>query len=143
MFHAHSLTARIGVAIVTGLLIGAIIQISLQMFGATYPDTFGYGLWLFYVLLSLTIALMGLFTRHPIFGFRMYWWMRGTVLGVAYHLLLVLLAYDIIASFMTLPAVSWFGLTNPFWMLIDGAVAGMLIAGVTTKLIGEGNLPLK
>lgn len=136
MFHRHSMAGRVAVAVGVGFVIGGLVNLFLVSSGVNYTTTFSYGLWLFYILMSLTIAVMGIFIRHPIFRFPMRWWMRGAVIGAIYHLLLVLLAYDIVMEMMQLPIVTWLGLTSPFWVLLDGIVIGMIVGGVTTKVVG-------
>lgn len=143
MFQKHSLTGRIATAKTIGFVMGGVIFFLMLALGATYGTMFGLGLWLFYMLMSITIGFIGLFNQHPIFNFRMHWWMRGAVIGVAYHLMLVLIAYTEISSMFTLPAFAWTGLASPFWILLDGAILGIITAGLTTKYIGEGEMPLK
>ncbi len=142
MMQQHSVAGRVVTTKLIGFIVGGIAFFGLPALGAELSLTFLLGLWAFYMLMSVNIGLMGIFTKHPILGFRMYYWLRGPLLGTAYHLMLVLLAYNEIASIMTLPAFAWFGLSSPFWILIDGAILGLIIAWVATKFVGEGNLPI-
>lgn len=143
MFQRHSLTGRLAMTKLIGFFLGGFLFFLLPALGATYGTMFGLGLWLIYILMSITIGFVGLYTHHPLLGFRMPAWMRGAAIGAGYHLAIILLAYETIQSIVTLPAFAWMGLTSPFWMLLDGAVIGIVIATLTTKYIGEGEMPLE
>lgn len=143
MFQRHSLAGRLAMTKLIGFFVGGFLFFLLPALGATYGTMFGIGLWLMYMLMSVMIGFLGLYTHHPLLGFKMPACLRGAVIGVTYHLAIILLAYGTMQSVVTLPAFAWMGLTSPFWTLIDGAIIGMIIATLTTKYIGEGEMPLE
>lgn len=143
MFQRHSVTVRIGIGKTIGFVVGLIVFFTLPATGAEVSTMFLFGLWFTYIMMGAMIGLMGIMTEHPVLKFKMPFWVRGAVVGIGFHLLVVLLAYDSIAAMMDIPFIAWFGVRSPFWMLIDGAVLGIIMSYVATKVSGEGNLPLK
>lgn len=84
------------------------------------------------VLIGLMIAFAGAFTRHPLFGFRLFPWMRGTLAGMAVSLPLA-------AGAMSCPGVPDMSLWTVFGLtLLSGAVYGIIIDVVATRVGGEG-----
>jgi len=105
---------------------------------------FGLGTLLVFVLMGLTLGLVGIFDRHPVFGFPMRWWIRGAVAGFLFTLMYILLSHDSLEVIMQSNIVSWTGLSSPFWTLIDGVIIGLFMGYMETKFAGQGsNLPLK
>ncbi|MFC1614985.1 hypothetical protein ACFL22_00300 [Patescibacteria group bacterium] len=144
MFKINSITGRIFVGTLIGLAIGIITMAISPTFGFPIFSTFGFGTLMLFVMMGLTLGLVGMFDRHPIFGYKMRWWIRGTVAGFLFTLIYILLGYDSIEVIMKSNIVSWTGLSSPFWALIDGVVLGLFMAWMETKIAGEGsNLPLK
>jgi hypothetical protein len=95
-------------------------------------------------MMGAMIGLVGMFTQHPLFpSIKMRWWLRGPSFGVFFFLILVLLAKDSLLPLMSLDIVIWMGLTSPYWVLLDGAFLGGLMGYLTTKICGEGNLPIQ
>jgi hypothetical protein len=142
MFQLHSIAGRILIGKSVGFLVGLLSFFFLPNLGMEHELLFRLGLWVFYALFGVTIGLAGVLTVHP-FGFRLYFWMRGAVLGTVFHLMLVLLAYDAMMSIMLHPAFAWLPLTSPFWIVLDGAILGMIMAALATKIVGEGALPVR
>jgi amino acid transporter len=95
-------------------------------------------------MMSVMIGFFGIFTHHPLFtSWKLNWWTRGPLIGILFFLILVLLAKDELGPFMSLDIVAWTGLTSPYWAILDGAILGGFIGYITTKICGEGNLPLE
>jgi hypothetical protein len=144
MIHKHSLSGRIITSLITGFVIGGIVHYTLAYWGARFDTYFTIGLWLFYLPMSMTIALMGMLSHHPIFGFPISWWLRGFVIGTIYHLLLVMLSYGAMYQITIMPKAAAFGLISPGNIIVYGAFIGMIISGIVTKINGEGErLPIE
>jgi hypothetical protein len=144
MFNKHSITGRIFVGEMTGFIIGVLALILLPLISVETSLEFRIGFLLLIVIMGAMIGFIGMFTRHPLFPIiTMSWWLRGPSVGILFFLVLILLAKDSLLPFMSLDIVTWMGLTSPYWALIDGAILGGLIGFITTKICGEGNLPLK
>jgi hypothetical protein len=144
MVHKHSLSGRIITSLIVGFLVGGLIHYTLMAWGAHFDMYFTVGMWLFYLPMSMTIALMGMLSHHPVFGFPISWWLRGFVIGTIYHLLLVLLSYGAMYQITTLPKAIAIGLISPGNIIVYGAFIGMLISGIVTKINGEGEkLPIQ
>jgi hypothetical protein len=144
MFSTHSITGRIVVGKITGFTIGTLALVLLPLISIDTSLEFRIGFLLLMVMMGAMIGLVGIFTQHPLFPFiAMPWWLRGPSIGILFFLILVLLAKDSLLSLMSLDIVMWMGLTSPYWALIDGAILGGLMGYLTTKICGEGNLPIK
>jgi len=81
------------------------------------------------MLIGFVVFLAGAFKRHPIFGFRCFPFLRGTMMGVLVSLVNAI-------GILTVPGEQmWFG----FWATITaGAIYGAIIDLVATKFAGEG-----
>ena len=144
MFKTNSIAGRLAVSKTLGLVVGLLAVLSLPLIPVETTLEFKIGVILLVMLMSVTIGLFGIFTHHPMFPkWKMPWWFRGSLVGVTYMLMLVLLAKDAIEPFMSINIVVSMGLTSPYWALIDGAIIGAFIGYVTTRLCGEGDLPIK
>lgn len=144
MFQKHSIAGRVVVSKLIGFIIGGFVLLLLPLVPVATSFEFKIGFVLLIVMMSVVIGFFGIFTYHPIFtSWRMRWWFRGPLVGVVFFLILVLLAKDALIPFMSLDIVTWIGLTSPYWALLDGALLGGLVGYITTKVCGEGDLPVR
>lgn len=144
MFKKHSLAGRLAVSKTLGFIIAGLVLLLLPIIPVETTLEFKLGFMLLIMMMSVMIGFAGVFAHHPLFtSFRMHWWVRGPVIGVLFFLILVLLAKDELGPFMSLDIVTWTGLTSPYWALLDGAFLGGLIGYITTKVSGEGHLPIE
>jgi len=144
MFKIHSVTGRMFIGVSIGAVIGVLSIALLPMFGFPLFSMFGFGTLITFVMMGFTLGLVGMFDRHPILGFKMRWWIRGTVAGFIFTLMYILLGYDSLNIIMQSNLVSWMGFSSPFWALIDGTVIGLIMGYAETKIAGEGSaLPLE
>lgn len=143
MFSIHSLTGRLAVAKTAGFILGTIAFFGLPAVGSEASTLFHLGIWLMTTLMGVTIGFIGIFDRHSVFRFRLPFYVRGAVVGASFFLLLPLLAMDEMQAFMQLEVVQWFGLSSPWWVVLEGAFWGVVVAGVTTAAGGEGEIALR
>jgi len=72
----------------------------------------------------------------------MPWWFRSLLIGAWMNFLLVLIAH----SEITAAAEAFFGpgspWSSPHWLLAEGAMIGLVIGYLCTKLGGEGRATL-
>lgn len=137
----HTVTNRLIIGKSLGFLIGAIAFFMMPVFGLDLDIKFRLGVWLIYTLIGVLTAFFGIMDRHPILNFRMSPWFRGMVAGLSIHLVLVLVAYDQLASILS--TLNFMGMLSPWWVLVDGMVVGIILSIVETYFAGEGDLPLK
>lgn len=137
----HSVMNRIIIGKTMGFVAGLLVFLLLPVLGVTLDLKFGLGLIVFYVVLGVLTAFMGTMDHHPIFKFPLPWWLRGLLMGLTMHVMLVLLAYDQIGAIAQ--SLNLFGMVSPWWALLDGAILGVLMAFVETKWAGEGKLPME
>ncbi|MAJ97012.1 MAG: hypothetical protein CMI56_00150 [Parcubacteria group bacterium] len=143
MFKIHSIAGRMFIGIIIGLVVGILAIVMLPTLGFSLFSMFGFGTLLVFILMGLTLGLVGMFDRHPVFGFSMRWWIRGAVAGFLFTLMYILLGYSSLEVVMASNLVSWMGFSSPFWALIDGILIGLFMGWMETKFAGEGSsLPL-
>ena len=144
MFQIKSVTGRIFIGKMIGLVIGIIVLLVLPTIGFAPFSLFGLGTLLMFVIMGAMIGFAGQFDRHPAFNFKMPWWVRGSSIGFMFMLMYILLAYPSIEIVIQSNLVSWIGLSSPFWTLLDGIIIGMIMGLLETKIAGEGSdLPLR
>jgi len=144
MFKIHSVTGRMFIGVMVGVVVGILSIAVLPMFGFPIFSMFGFGTLMIFVMMGFTLGLVGMFDSHPILGFKMRWWVRGAVAGFIFTLMYILLSYESINIVMKSNLVAWMGLESPFWVLIDGTTIGLVMGYLETKFAGEGSaLPLQ
>lgn len=144
MFKVQSISGRIAIGKLIGLLVGVIVMLALPAFDMEILSMFGLGTLLMFVLMGVMTGFMGIIDRHPMFDFSMPWYFRGPMVGVSFMLMYVLFTYSSLDLIMQSSLVSWMGPESPFWALLDGLFIGGLMGGIETKFAGEGeDLPVK
>jgi len=133
---------RVAIGKTIGLIVGLIVMLVLPLFGYPGFGSTGFGILLMFILMGAMIGFLGQYDRHPVFDFKMSWWMRGGLVGISFMFMFVLLSYDSLEIVMKSTLISWTGLSSPFWALIDGVIVGMIMGFCETKMAGEGELPL-
>lgn len=138
MFQNPSLVTRIAIGKGLGFIFGTIGFFLLPYLLPEVSLMFRWGILLWYVTLGAFIGMFGVFTHHPVLGLPFPWWIRSSYLGAWMNFLLVLFTYDE----MSLIMITIFGengfLSSPFWFILDGAIAGLIIGYFATKFGGEG-----
>lgn len=137
----HSLTNRLIVGVLIGFITGGIVFFGSPFFGITFNYHFGFGLWIFYVLMGMLTGFLGLFNHHPILKFPTPFWLRGIVIGTLMHLMLLFLAY--VQIYQIVNSITFLNFQSPYWILLDGVILGIFMSWLEAKLAGEGKLPLK
>jgi hypothetical protein len=138
MFHIHSVAGRIAIGIMIGLLVGLLYTLLMPSLDLPMFSMFSFGTVLMFGLMGITTGFIGLFDRHPVFAFKMNWWIRGVIVGCAFMLMYVLLTFDVYEGIMRSSLISWSGLTSPFWIVLDGIAVGLVMSFFETQLAGEG-----
>lgn len=143
MFKMKSVTGRIVIGKIIGLVVGVIVMLLLPSFDMEIFSMFGLGTLMMFVLMGAVTGFMGIFDRHPALKFKMSWYVGGPLVGLFFMLMYVLFTYETLEMVMKSDLVSWMGLESPFWALLDGLFIGGLMGFVETKLAGEGeDLPI-
>jgi len=143
MFKIHSVTGRMFIGIIIGLAYSLLIMVVAPFFNISLTNIFGLGGVMLFVMMGFTIGLVGIFDNHPIFGFKMHWWLRGLVAGLIFGLMYVFTGYASLNDIIQSSIMASLGFSSPFWALTDFILAGLIMAWFETKLAGEGSkLPL-
>ena len=138
MFNKASLTARIAIGKSLGLLFGLIGFICLPYFLPDASSLLRWGILFWYITLGAIVGVFGVYTYHPIVKFSLPWWLRGALMGGWMNFVLVFFAYDEMQRMM----ITVFGqnslFSSPFWFALEGAIIGLIIDFIATKVSGEG-----
>ena len=143
MFKNPSLMTRIAIGKLIGLIVGLIGFITLPWFWPEADWMIRWGVLLWYTTLGAIIGVYGVFTWHPILHLPLPWWFRAPLIGAWMNFVLTFFAYEAIETML----VSIFGvdglLTSPFWIVLEGALVGLLIGYFATRFGGEGKETLE
>jgi hypothetical protein len=138
MFKNPSLIMRITYGKTLGFVLAGATFLLLPNFFSDLSIAMKWGFVLYYTIIGAMIGLAGVFTTVPILGISMPWWFRGLWIGGWMDFILMLFIYDEVGAML----VSLFGangfLTSPLWMILDGALFGLLVDFICTKFAGEG-----
>ncbi len=143
MFSKPSLMTRIVVGKIVGAVIGLAGFLMLPLFWPEADWLIRWGVLLWYTTVGAIIGVMGVYTRHPLLNFPMPWWLRAPGLGAWMNFVLVFFTYEKMETIL----VSMFGVesawTSPFWFVLEGALVGLIIGFLATRLGGEGEAALR
>jgi len=135
LFNKPSLTTRVAVGKLIGSVFGLAGLILLPLFIPEASWKLRIGILLWYSTVGAMIGLIGVFTTHPVLHLPLPWWARAPIVGAWMNFVLSLFAYDI---FKTMFA-TWPGTGSPFfWLTLEGAIVGLVIGYLATRLGGEG-----
>lgn len=129
------LMKRIALGKTIGFAIGAIMWGYLSYL--TDIDTaFIFWILLWCSITGVLIGAMWIMHKHPLFGFKMWWLLRGSLIGAMMFGTLSLVSYDMISQVMEVFYIGYF--KSPYWIMIDGAILGAVIDYFATKYYGQG-----
>lgn len=133
-----SLTMRVAVAKLVGAAIGLFLFFLAPLVLDAPDPLLRWGLLFWYVTLGAIVGVFGIYDRHPVLKVPMPWYVRAPLVGGWMNLLLVMLAHDRMASLMVAAVGEGSPLASPFWLVLEGALAGLVIGGIATRYGGEG-----
>ena len=131
-----SLTWRIGIGKLVGLLIGVTAYFLLPWFTGQTDALLQWGFLLWYATMGAFIGVFGVYNWHPILQLPMPWWLRAPLIGGWMNFVLMLLMYDRLADIM-----ARFGsdlVRSPGWFVVEGMLLGAFIGWLATRFAGEG-----
>lgn len=133
-----SFVKRLGLAKLFGFIVGMLAFIFISLLWPDETLMFRIGFLFWYLTLGAVIGLFGVLDFHPALKLRMPFWVRGPWVGAWFNFVLVFLLHD-----KLLQPFALFGISlNPFWLVLEGAVVGLLIDWLATKFGGEGKVLL-
>ena len=138
MFGNPSLMTRIAIGKGIGFLFGLTGFILLPYFLPDAGWLLRWGILLWYITLGAIIGVFGVFTYHPILRLPFPWWFRSTIVGAWMNFVLTFFAYDDMQMMMNAVFGANGAISSPFWFVLEGALAGLLIGYFATRFGGEG-----
>ena len=143
MFENPSLITRIGIAKGAGLAFGLIGFFLLPYYMPDVSLFIRWGVLLWYTTFGAIIGVFGVITWHPVLKLPMPWWFRAPLVGGWLNFVLVFFTFEKLENFM----LAVFGeqglLMSPFWVVLEGAVIGLVIGYLATRFGGEGAVLLE
>lgn len=139
LFTKPSLTLRIGIGKLVGLLFGLAGFVLLPILLPNVDMMLRWGVLLWYPTLGAIIGVFGIYTSHPVLRLPLPWWVRAPLIGAWMNFVLTLFVYDAFHAMMltVFGALSGFW-TSPFWFVVEGALVGLIIGWLATRFGGEG-----
>ena len=138
MFRNPSLSTRIAVGKGAGFVVGLAGLVSLPLIWPEADWWLRWGILLWYTTLGAVIGLIGVYTRHPLLKFPMPWWLRAPMIGAWMNFVLVFFSHETMEAILTHVFGADSVLASPFWFVLEGAVVGLAIGFLATRLGGEG-----
>jgi len=138
LFGNPSLFTRIAIGKGVGFAFGLIGFFVLPILWpeASWHIRFGSLFW--YATIGAVIAVFGVVTWHPVLKLPMPWWIRAPLIGGWMNLMISLIAHMEVTAMMA----STFGpdgvISSPYWLVLEGALIGLLMGYLCTKYGGEG-----
>ena len=129
---------RVGAAKIIGMALGLVGFFMIPYFWPDESMRLRVGILLWYTTFGAMIGIVGMFDHHPLLKFRMPCWFRGLVFGAWFNLVLTFLMYDKLSMLMQQLDGAFGGIQSPFWIVLEGAVLGLVIDTGATKFAGEG-----
>ncbi|MFT5702964.1 MAG: hypothetical protein ACJA0S_001174 [Rickettsiales bacterium] len=133
-----SIITRIAIGKLLGFTFGLIVFLIIPFIAPETPLMLRIGIVLWYATLGAIIGVFGIFTWNPVLQFPLPWWLRSTMIGAWMNFVLVLIAYKEL-QIMIFTIFGENGLyVSPFWLVLEGAIVGVVIGYFATKFGGEG-----
>ena len=138
MFKNPSLTTRIGVGKLAGLMVGLLGVGVIAGLGVDLALRIQVGMVLWYATLGAVVGVFGTYDQHPVVKMALPWWLVAVIVGAWMNFVLVLIAFDELSAIMTLMFGTGGALQSPYWFVAEGGVVGWLIGWAAARLGGYG-----
>lgn len=138
MFDKPSLTTRITVGKVVGLAFGVLGFLMLTFYWPEADPLLRWGVLAWYLTVGAMIGCFGVVTRHPVLRLPLPWWFRAPVIGAWMNFVLVLFAHEQFRMLLPIWIEPDSLLASPVWIVVEGALVGLVIGFAATLLGGEG-----
>ncbi|MEL6978842.1 MAG: hypothetical protein AAGM38_09210 [Pseudomonadota bacterium] len=132
-----SLTWRIGVGKLIGLLIGAGAFALIGAYAPQSPEALRWGALFWFLTLGAVIGMAGLYTAHPVLRVPLPWWVRAPFIGAWMHLVLGLIAAAPLTALSGAAAgAEMSAFAAILWFVAIGAVSAFVIDAGATAIGG-------
>ncbi len=138
LFGNPSLFTRIVIGKGVGFVLGIIGFFALPWFWPEVGMELRIGFLFWYATVGAMIAVFGVVTWHPVLHLPMPWWFRSPLIGAWMNLMIVLIAYTDLSAMMAAGFGAASVLASPYWLIVEGALVGLLIGYLCTKFGGKG-----
>ena len=134
--HLTPFLKRVALAKLLGFTLGALGYVIFSS-TATLSGMFLLGMVGWFVTLGALVGILGFYQSMPFLGIPIPVWLRGAWCGAWMGLLLVLVAYGVLAELTA--EIAWLpGLfASPWWLVVEMAFWGAVIDVIVTSAFGS------
>jgi hypothetical protein len=137
LYTTPSLASRVAIGKTAGFVIGLACFIGLPLVWAGSTLMLQWGVLLWYTTIGAFIGMFAEMKHAPIINLPLPWWFGGIWVGGWMNFILTLFAYDLFVQMMDTMFSGQLAGYSPFWFVLEGAIIGLIIAGLTVKYGGE------
>lgn len=141
MVEQPSQLKRLSIGKTIGFVFGLAVFFVLPLAQPDVDILFRVGVLFWLTLMGAVIGLSGGVSNLPVFGFALSWWFRGIALGGSMFLMLWLVAHEKIDEIVASGLGSGSLFLNGPWVVLDGLILGLIMAGLIKMFGGEGRSP--
>lgn len=134
----RSFAYRVGAGKAIGFAFGILGFVLLPYFISEPSLLLRTAILLWYPTVGAVVGMFGAFAYHPVLNFPMPWWFRGALTGAWMNFVVTLFSYEQICTAVNLVMGEYGMYVSPFWMVLEGALIGMLMDYLLTRWFGEG-----
>lgn len=135
--HHKTMVSRAAYGKLIGFIFGLLGMIIIIY---TLP-TLGWGIrfgTLFYAInLGLLVGILSVDIRHPVFPVEFKWWVMGPLMGGWFMFTLMLFVGDAYEKILSQSDTFLASFSSPLWMILDGAICGLIISLVVHRKVKE------
>lgn len=135
---SKAIAYRVGAGKALGFGVGLIAFFLLPVFVHEPSLLLRSAVLLWYPTLGALVGIFGIFAYHPVMNFPMPWWFRGMIVGAWMNFVLTLFTYEHMCTVMMGMFGEYHVFVSPFWMVLEGALIGMVFDFFLTAWFGEG-----
>lgn len=143
-FHKHSIVKRFIIWVILGFVIWVLYALCFSWVWFSLFSPFWVWTVLVFMLMWISLAITWIFTKHPVFEFKMPWYLRWAFIWAIYMIMYISLSYNTFLDLINSPFVSWSWFESPYWAILDWICIWLLISFAETKIAWEWkDLPVK
>jgi len=91
----------------------------------------------YFTNLGLLVGILSVDLRHPLFPWEMKWWFIGLLTGGWVAFTLMLFIGDAYEKLLSLSEGNWRHFSSPLWLIVDGAIAGLIFSWIVHRRVGD------
>jgi hypothetical protein len=135
--HNQPFVQRVLYGKIVGLIIGIIALISMVYLLPETGWTIRIATMLYYTTIGAVVGMVCIDIDHPVLGIEFKWWVTSIITGAWMNFNLVLFFLDEYEAMLSQSPGFLSNFSSPVWLVLDGAIAGLIIGVVVHRKVGE------